>query len=1041
MSSCPGPETIAALAEGHLHGAERMAVLAHVDGCRSCMEDLKDANAHIAEERSRRPWWIAIAAAAMIAAIFVTRPLWQRHTSPLERLVQLAPVEQRNVETRLTGGFAWAPYRGSNRATEEAANVERFKLVGETATLLERAQTEKSAAAQHAAGIALLLIDRPDEAIARLQAAAERAPSDAKIWSDLASAIYASALRFGRASLYPQALASADRALRADAKSAEALFNRALILERMGLTEEARAAWQRYLEVDGSSPWANEARDRLRRLPATTTSRRFSDEHERLRTADAKSTEAIVDRFRQHARAYAETELLGRWGETGNDDDLASARRIGDALVRLSGESLLRDAVASIDRAAPPQREALAAAHALYRQARLTYSRQRPAEAEPALRRAAQLFASAKSPMSLVARYYAANARVDQDDLATGRADLQALRAEIGAHPSYIALAAQVRWEIALCSMFEGDWQGVADSTAAAAEGFRRLGEMSNLAVMHAMQADALLYLGRPDDGWAAWIESFRTQSAEGLLDRLQVALGEAALVEEATGRTDSARAMLALAVHAARATRNDGLLSGTLVRESLLALKSGDRAEAVRAAREAMSIAERLPDPALRTRTIADAHLAMGAAEANPRQSVALLSRAIDHYEATAKDQFLPEARLLRARAAAAAGDFAAAQSDVDSALAQIETHRARVVGPVSGTGVFDAATDLYTEAMRLSLDRGDVAAAFAYAERSRGALALGETWHPIGARELQQRLRGSGIAVFEIVTRPDEWITFFIDERTLDVHRDASRSDDVYDRVVRPFEARLASARQLVVIADPSLRDQNFGALYDPAKKQHLFERLPVSTALSASSLDVAPGAIARSVVAVALPAQQAPDLPETEGELRDVGSAYANARLIEGADATVDSLVRAAPHADVLHIAGHTDRQGSAGDTALLFARGAGTAQRVSWKEAASLSIGRPVVVIAACESLRVAASPRAHAMSVGGGFLAAGATAVVGTLTPVADTEARALFRTIHLELVNGSPPAVAVQRAQRDALARGSPAWRAVTLLVTRVVTI
>ena len=61
-------------------------------------------------------------------------------------------------------------------------------------------------------------------------------------------------------------------------------------------------------------------------------------------------------------------------------------------------------------------------------------------------------------------------------------------------------------------------------------------------------------------------------------------------------------------------------------------------------------------------------------------------------------------------------------------------------------------------------------------------------------------------------------------------------------------------------------------------------------------------------------------------------------------------------------------------------------------------------------------------------------AAGATDVVGTLTPIADTDARELFLSIHRHLTAGDVPAEAVRAAQREAIARHSDAWRAVASL-------
>jgi hypothetical protein len=75
-------------------------------------------------------------------------------------------------------------------------------------------------------------------------------------------------VRDGRTSELPRALTAADCAIALDGALSEARFNRALILERMGLRGEAADAWRDHLARDPSSPWAEEARRHADALPA-----------------------------------------------------------------------------------------------------------------------------------------------------------------------------------------------------------------------------------------------------------------------------------------------------------------------------------------------------------------------------------------------------------------------------------------------------------------------------------------------------------------------------------------------------------------------------------------------------------------------------------------------------------------------------------------------------------------------------------------------------------------------------------------------------
>jgi hypothetical protein len=270
-TQCPTDETLALFAAGDLEDTERTNVLDHVEECRECLsavlaavEHLREESAGAAQPATSHRWWLsAVAAAAFIGIVAV--PLWHTHQPSVGTLAALAPKSDRVLEARLSGGFAWAPYHGPARSTDPAPDVSRLKLGGAAGELIERAENDPGADAQHAAGLAMVLVDKPQEGAARLEAVA-RSSRDAATWSDLAAAQYEAAIQLRQPSLFARALASAGEALQSNPRSTEALFNRALILERMERTADARAAWQRYLAVDPSSPWASEARERLASL-------------------------------------------------------------------------------------------------------------------------------------------------------------------------------------------------------------------------------------------------------------------------------------------------------------------------------------------------------------------------------------------------------------------------------------------------------------------------------------------------------------------------------------------------------------------------------------------------------------------------------------------------------------------------------------------------------------------------------------------------------------------------------------------------------
>ncbi|HEX7153605.1 MAG TPA: CHAT domain-containing protein [Thermoanaerobaculia bacterium] len=1049
----PEPETLAAFAEGRLDGAPRASVVEHLAGCRQCMGDVSLAMTAAEEEQRaderqedrgrpvlRGPWyrktWLYAAAAAIVIALLVPFMRESSRRSPVESLVALAPRSARAVEPRLSGGFAWAPYHGPARAGADGVDAKQLKLGGAAGELVERAERDRSPEAQHAAGVAMVLVDKPAEALARLETAA-RAGNDARIWSDLAAARYSAAVSLGRTSLLSEALAATDAALRIDAKSAEALFNRALILEKLGLSDEARRAWERYLTVDATSEWAKEARARLAELPPSTRSSRFERDQPLLERAaadgDTPRVLALTGSYPQQARTFGEAEYLGRWAALHEQNDaeadrwLRIARGIGAALAATSGESLLQEAVRAIDGAAPAQRDVLAAAHLAYRRGRIAHSRHDEATAERELRNAAGLFATAASPMALLARYYAASARLGQNDTAGARAELEAIRADTDAQPRYRACGAHVRWELARTHILEDDWAGAATVLQQAGGMFHRGGERASESFVEAMHANALTALGRLDEAWSARVRAFTALSAEGHSDMLATAVTGALREEMRSGRNDAALALARLDVDSVRPV----VAIAVLIDRALLESLAGNDPAALQSVLRAESMAWTIPDAALRERSLADAAVARGTADRDPRRAMAALTGAIDFYRRHELTLHLPEPLLLRARAAVRSGDPAAALQDLHAGIAALERHRAEAIG----TGVLRAERALFTDAIALLLDRGDMAGAFACAERARGAA--------ITLAAMQQRLAGTATVVLETVVLPGEVVTFAIAAHGTSVARKAP-SASLHDQLVEPFEALLAGAERIIFVPDRSMENVAFAALYDTRRKQQLIERFEIAIAASGASLQRRKIEPLRTALALALPSDDLAlpsddlalpsndmaRLPETEAELADVAASYAHAR--RASRATLAELRNA--RADVVHVAGHTMREQGAGEQALVFADG-----RASWKSIATLApLQARLVVLAACETLRRPEAAHTRALSLGAAFAAAGAHDVVGTLTPIHDREARVLFRALHRHIAAGATPAAAVRAAQLEGLRSGSRAWESVALLTATV---
>jgi tetratricopeptide (TPR) repeat protein len=92
-----------------------------------------------------------------------------------------------------------------------------------------------------------------------------QSPSDPRFLADLSAAYLARAARSNRPDDWQRALAVADRAITLDRNMPEAHFKRALALDGLHATDDARRAWAAYRTLDPASGWSTEAAARAAR--------------------------------------------------------------------------------------------------------------------------------------------------------------------------------------------------------------------------------------------------------------------------------------------------------------------------------------------------------------------------------------------------------------------------------------------------------------------------------------------------------------------------------------------------------------------------------------------------------------------------------------------------------------------------------------------------------------------------------------------------------------------------------------------------------
>ena len=118
---------------------------------------------------------------------------------------------------------------------------------------------------------------------------------------------------------FAESLEHLNRAIELNPSQLEAIFNRALCHNYMGLTEEAQADWRMYLERDPNSSWANEAREYLKQMESEKSQKnKVSQNKEQLlkdfqnayRTNDEEAAWQIISLNRDVSGGLAENALL-----------------------------------------------------------------------------------------------------------------------------------------------------------------------------------------------------------------------------------------------------------------------------------------------------------------------------------------------------------------------------------------------------------------------------------------------------------------------------------------------------------------------------------------------------------------------------------------------------------------------------------------------------------------------------------------------------------------------------------------------------------
>jgi len=315
---CPVEREWDELAAGITLGEPADRLIEHASTCATCAVTLRDALEVFAEaepavlvmpsHRSRN-WWPMVAVAA---GVVLAVGGWWRFKAQPDPLNQLAAAysDRRTIELRVPGS-AHGPLRVARSGAGAALTNQSPDLL-EVAARVGRQlrETPSSPNWLHAKGRLALLEWKPAEAIESLQAARDLGAPEPDITIDLATAYFERAEQKGAEGAADLTLAQEflSRVIRRDPRNTVALFNRALVSERIHQIEPAIADLEALLQTEKSAAWKKEAQERLERLKRLRTA--FFD---RDPSFDRKHfVEAALDLALEHAVNHEDSQATAQ---------------------------------------------------------------------------------------------------------------------------------------------------------------------------------------------------------------------------------------------------------------------------------------------------------------------------------------------------------------------------------------------------------------------------------------------------------------------------------------------------------------------------------------------------------------------------------------------------------------------------------------------------------------------------------------------------------------------------------------------------------
>jgi CHAT domain-containing protein len=893
--------------------------------------------------------------------------------------------------------------------------------------------------------------------------------------SDLSAAYLKRAELGGDSRDLLHALERAQAAIEESPDLAEAVFNRALALERLRLVRRAAFAWAHYREIDPGNGWAEEAEKRRARLAVLGSRRLRPAQSDFLEKLDSRPDRlrAAVARQPEMAVEAGLRRVLAEWASAVVAGDRAVARRHRDRLVRIgeilrreAGDPFLEDVAAHIASLSTVESVQLAKVWAEALATIDRYEDWHTAEAGRTFARLAPLLRKLGSPLALTALRYQAICAYQDHRPAAATALAGRLLADAKAS-GYVDMAGRAGWILGLLALEAVELDRARSHFEDARQRFSSIGASSLEAGVLSLLAGVSSYIGDPEEAWNARLAALDKAVKQGVSDRYPVIVGAAARDAAKLGFHRAAREF-AEEAFAFDAENGEALnLAEAHWRRARIRRLGGASEEAAQDLEAAFELAEAIrPDSVQRhTRAglLAERGLLLG--ESRPSEALTALDQALVLYGSEQFSLTRLELRTAQARALFSLGRKEEAEAGLERVVEEFTRQAASVENLAERVRLFDQMAPTLETLVDLRFQAKDRAGpTLVLTEKGRGRWLADLLGAPPPERVAQDvvaatREGGALVEYLPLESGTIWWLAAAGELRhgmlpvtseeleTLQARsREALAAGDLarfrrtntklYEALISPLS--LPSGR-LVVVPGTVLDDMPWAALVDPGSGSYLIESRDLLVAPSARvfvqagrSLALAASLASARALVVGDPAfdrarfPALSRLPGAQEEAAAIARHVAGSVLFSGEDATPAAFKSGIDHFPIVHFAGHALAVQHPLYSELVFAPDQdGGRSTMRADEIYGLRLHRTqLVVLAACSSGVGYRSDLEGSLGLAHAFLAAGVPQVIAALWPLADGASRDFFSVFYESLRSSGQPAAALRNAQLAALRSG-----------------